>query len=377
MRFPLILSTLLLGVVLGCSGGSRPAAPSGTLTVRLGSDSLPGYGQVVVSVDKLEGNLDGIGWVTVGAVNATYDLQTLQNGGSVVLVAGARVGAGSYSQFRLTWAASNYKDNTKLPAYVMPVSGAGLAMQMPTSTVVAGPVVVPANGSASAQLMLSGQQAVQVHAGAAAPAQFQATGSAYDATAIARITGHLADGSLPLAGVEVFAETVDGNLLASIQRRALSDAAGNYVLEALPAGAVYYVAAQPAGVTSAYGALTSAPVNAAAPVSYGADLAFSSPASPGSLNVVITPASAIGVGTWVELRQILLTGPGVGQNLIVRSGIAATGASQDSVSFQGLAAGSYGLKVQRSTAGGPPVAKVGGSPMVTAGASTAVTISLP
>lgn len=378
MRFQLILPALLsAGLMLGCGGGSsntRPAPATGNLTLRLGSDSLPGCSQAVVSIEKVEAS-NGSAWVPLGNVQKTVDLQALQNGQSTLILPATAVSPGTYTQFRLTWATQTYPSSAFQAAYVVLNAGGSQGLSMPGSTVLNGPVTVAANGNTTAQLMFSASQAVQSRTGGTFT--FQATGDAYDLSASARITGHLADGTTPLAGVEVFAETVDGLGVATLQRRAFSDASGNYTLEGLSTGALYYVAAQPAGTASAYAAVAAAPVNATSSTTYTANLAFSAPLSPGSLSMTISPASAANQGTWGELRQTLVTGGSGAQILVVRSQTVTTGLAQDQVVFQGLYPAVYGLTAQRSTAGAAPVVKAATQVVVSSGATATGTLSFP
>lgn len=373
---PFLASPLLcLGLTLACGGSSSPSVPTGTLTLRLGSDSFPGYSQAVVSLEKVEASPDGATWIPLGNVKATFDLMALQSGHSTLILPATRVDAGSYAQFRLTWATVNYQSAINQPAYAVPNGGTGQLLSMPTTTVVSGPVNVPSSGGATAQIMFSGQQALQARANGTT--SFQATGRAYDLAASASITGHLGDGTTPLAGVEVFAETVDGLGTATLQRRAYTDASGNYVLEGLPTGSLYFVAAQPASLTSAYAAAAAAPVNATAATTYTASLAFSAPKVPGSLTLTITPASTATQGTWGELRQALSTGGTGSQTLIVRSQTVTSSAASDQVTFLGLAPSIYGLTAQRSTSGATPAMKTGTQVSVSAGATATTALSFP
>jgi len=381
MRFCLIPTALLcLGLTMACGGGgsnSRPVTPTGNLTLRFGSDSFPGYSQAVVSLEKVEGSTDGANWTFLGNVKATYDLMALQNGHSAVILPATAVTATTYSQFRITWATVNYQSAINQPAYVVPSGGSGQILTMPITTVITGPVTVLANGSTLAQVMLSGQQAVQVRPGPTTT--FQPTGNAYDLAAAAKLTGHLGDGATALSGVEVLAQTVDGLDVATLQRRAITDASGNYVLEALPTGAgyTYYVAAQPSNGTLAYAARASNPVTAATATTYTADLAFSSPQLSGALTLTITPASTATQTTWGELRQTLATGTTGSHHLIVCSQPAATSLVQDQVYFLGLAPGSFGVTSQRSSAGGAPVMKVGSTLSVASGSNVPAALSYP
>jgi len=287
---------------------------------------------------------------------------------------------GTYKQFRITWATQTYPSSAFYPAYVYPPGSTnGQAMSMPTTTIVSGAITVPANGSTTAQIMLSGQQAVQFRANTGGTSYtFQATGSVYDLSTSARITGRLEFGTTPLVGAEVFAETLDGiSGLPTIQRRAFSDNSGNFILEGLPTGSLYFVASQPGVTSGTYPAAAALPVNALAAITYTADLAFSAPQSPGSLTLTITPASTVTQGTWGDLRQNLPTGGTGSAYLIVRSQSVATGLSQDQAGILRLAPGSYGLAAQRSTAGATPVMKSGGTVQVNAGPNTPPPLTYP
>ncbi|GLH74922.1 hypothetical protein GETHLI_34240 [Geothrix limicola] len=381
MRVSLFPMALLgLGLALACGGGgsSSQPAPTGKLTIRLGSDSFPGYSQAVVSVEKVEGSTDGSNWMTLGNVKKTYDLMVLQNGHSTVILPATTVSPATYTQFRITWATDNYTSPISKPAYVWPTGAAvGQPLAMPTTTLVNGPVTVAANGDVTAQIMLSGLQPVQFRAGSTAYT-FQAVGRALDLAASASITGQVADGSTPLAGAEVFAETVDGVGFATLQRRAFADASGTFVLEGLPTGSLYYVVSQPAASSSTcYGAKASAAVNATSAAAYPTSLAFSAPQTPGSLTLTITPASLATQSTWGELRQTLATGASGSQTLIVRAQAADSGLTQDQAGFLNLAPGTYGVAAQRSTSLAAPVLKAGSQVPVSAGALATTTLSYP
>ena len=382
MRVHPILAILLLGLGLACGGGSGSggSTPSGTLTLRFGSDSFPGYDQAVVSVEKVEASTNGSTWMALGNVQATYDLMALQNGHSAALVSKVAVPPATYTQFRITWATQNYANPINLAAYVVPSGAAtGQPMSMPATTVIPGSITVASGGTTTAQVMLSGQQAVQQRVGTP-PFTFQATGQAYDLAQVASITGKLADGTTPLVGAEVYAETVDGLQVATIQRRAFTDGTGSYLLECLPAGAstAYFVVSQPASTLSAYAAEASSPISTTAAATATANLAFSNPQQPGALTLTINPPSIPTVGTWGELRQNLSAGPGLLENLIVRSQSAVTGASQDQVYFTGLAPTFYGVTAQRSTAGAAPLTQAFPSQVqVFSGAIATASLSYP
>lgn len=380
MRRRSILAFLscFLGLALACGGGSSASTPTGNLVLRFGSDSFPGYGQVVVSLEKVEGSQDGNNWTPLGNVKATFDLMALQNGRSAVILPATAVSAGTFTQFRLTWATVNYQSASHVASYVVTSGGVEQSLSMPAAgtTIVSGPVIVAANATTTAQIMLSGQQAVQGRSSGAATS-FQASGRAFDLGTGVTLRGRALSGATPLAGVEVFAETVDGLGSASIQRRAFTDGAGNYTLEALPAGNLYFVAAQPGGTFSAFAAAASAPVNATSAGTYAADLAFGASQAPGSLSLSLTPASTATQGTWGELRQAVQTGAAGAQTLIVRSQTVDTSQTQDLAVFTGLAPGIYGVTAQRSTAGATPATKVGGQILVGSGTTATTSLSFP
>jgi hypothetical protein len=294
------------------------------------------------------------------------------------LLSGASLAPGTYKQFRITWATVNYSDQSRQAAFVLP-SGApsGLLMSMPATTVIPGPVTVPSGTAATFQIMLSGQQAVQQRAGLSPSYTFQATGQVYDISKTATISGTLTAGSTPLAGAEVYAETVDGLGVATLQRRAFTDLQGNYQLEGLPASSsiAYFVVAQPGNGSVAFPAEVSAPINVTATPA-AVNLAFSGAAQPGALTLTLTPPSTTSQGTWGELRQGLSPAPGLSYQFIVRSQSAVTGLSQDQVYFTGLAPSYYGVTAERSNGGAAPNMVVyPGQLAVASGATTPVTLS--
>jgi hypothetical protein len=375
---PILASLACLVLAMACGGGGGGSnislgggTPTGNLTVRLGSDSFPGFNQVVLSIEKLEGSTNGSTWTPLGNVKSAVDLMLLQNGNSAAILSAASAPAATYTQFRITWATVNYSTGNT-PSFVV-VNGIQSQLTMPTSTVVNGSVTVTAAGS-TVLLMLNGQQAVQLRS---ASYHFQATGSAYDPSATARLTGHLADGATPLTGVEVYAETVDSNLVATIQRRAFTDLSGNYTLEGLPTGGQYFVVAQPGNTSSSYPAQASAAVNAATAATFTANLAFSSPLTPARLlTVYVTPSSTAAQVTWAELRKTLATG-GTSQNLIVRAQTLDWNLNQDGTNIYGLFPDTYGVAAQRSTSGATPVKQAGTPVSLSSGGTYQTTLLFP
>ncbi len=380
---PILASLVCLLLALACGGGGDGSSislgggtPTGNLTVRLGSDSFPGYSQVVLSIEKVEGSTNGTTWIPLGNVKSAVDLMLLQNGNSAAILSAASVPAAIYTQFRITWATLDYYDSFNSSPSFVSINGNLAQLAMPATTVLSGSVTVTAT-STTVLLMLSGQQAVQSRLGGLSPYSFQATGSAYDGGATASLTGHLADGTTPLTGVEVYAETLDANGLATLRRRAFSDLAGNYALEGLPIGSTYYVVAQPGTTTRSYQALASAAISATTAITYPADLAFSSPLPPAYLlTFLVTPPSTATQVTWAELRKTLATG-GTSKSLIVRSQTLDSSLAQDATELFYLYPDTYDVAAQRSTSGAVPVKTVGNPVTLNSGSTITVQLSYP
>lgn len=372
---PAVLVVCSLGCTSSSDGGSNPSN-SGSLVVQFGSDSFPGYSSVVVGIEKLEISTDGSAWTSLGNVQKTVDLMSLQNGNPATLLNGISLPVNTYRYFRITWATTNYQSAIQQPAYVVPISAAGAVLTMPKTTVLQGNLGVTSQGASIATLMLDGTQAVQLknNVSATQPYFFQPTGGFVDRTQSAKVTGKVTGSGTPLKGVEVYAETINGHGDASICRRAFTDASGNYVLDALPTGVSVYFVAQAAGTSSSYPAIGNV-ATLSASGSYQVDLSSASNLAPGNINLFITPASTADQGTWGELRTSVNLGTTTAY-LIVRSQTVASSVSQDQVLFAGVAPGSYSYTAQRSTSGAAPVMKVSSAEVsVSSGATQPVYLS--
>jgi len=371
-----VIPAVLLACSLGCTSASSDGSnsiTSGSLVVQFGSDSFPGYSNVVVGVESLEISRDGSSWSSLGSIQKTVDLMGLQNGNPSTLINGLSVPTGTYHYFRVTWATTNYADITSQPAYLVTTSATKGLLAMPKTTVLTGTLTISNQTASIATLMLDGTQAVQAkyNLNATQPYYFQPTGSFVDRAQSAKVTGKITgSASIALSGVEVYAETTNGYGDASICRRALTDANGKYTLDALPTGVAVYIVAQPAGTSVSYPAIAEM-TTLSAGGSYALDLGSTSNLSPGSINLTITPASTSSQGTWGELRKsVMIPSAGTSAYLIVRSQTAVSGVSQDQVSFAGVAPGAYSYTSQRSTSGAAPLMKVSSAEAVLASGAT-------
>ena len=403
-----LVPVLALGLWSGC-GGKKAAAPAtpGTLNITLGSDSIPGYTNVVVSVNKLEWSPDGSHWGTLstldspgsagtpailGNADKTFDLEALENGngGSAAMMPAVTLEPATIQNFRITWSNVNYASASHSASYVnypgpsSLLSGA-LTMPVQSVTVVSANIPLASNATVHAQIMLAGNQAVQSRAGGTT-FSFQPTGTAYDLATTATITGNLSDGSTGLAGVEVYAEALDGNFKPSIVRRSITDASGNYVLDALPVAlaaattsTAYYVVTQPSVSGIVYPAQASAPITVSTATGYTANMTFTPPiVAACSMQVTVSPASLATEGTWVELQQPLATGSG-SQTFIVRSlTVDSYGTQSDTVTFSDLAPTivGYGVVAYRSLSGATPTAVISTAPVPVSAAVSPATCSL-
>lgn len=374
--------TLFLSTLLACGGGAGSTPSTGTLTLKLGSDSHANYASAYVSIEKVEyKSTDSSSWSTLATINASYDLMALQNGHEVTLTADSTLKTGSYN-VRITWGTDhNYtypvlSPGTLLLAGKSSLLEDGLEMSLPTRTTATGSLTVTKDTATIGEIFIQGDQLAQKHSSLSTPYTFQATAELLDLSTHARILGQVTDaGGTGIAGAEVLAETLDGSLTATVKRRAVTDASGNFVLAGLAMGEDYYLATQPSGSALGYSATSTSPVTASAATDYSAALICASTATPGTLGVTISPASTTTQGTWVELRQTLATGAAF-RTLVVRSQIVDTGSSTDTTSLTGLYPGSYGVTLKRSTSGGSPVATISSEKSVTAGSSASATITI-
>ena len=414
-----LVSVLALGILSGCggSGSSKSSTPApATVNVYLGSDNIPGFTSVVVSIAKLEWSPDGSSWYPVTPsggdgkfVPAAYDLVGLQNGNGQTsagqIVHAAVIAPTAITQWRITWdTVSNPSDPTLSPSSVVDSSGNKGVLTMPVTTVLPGKVTLTTGSAYNVELMVTGAGSVQ-NTGVTTSATSKipvfsfanATGAGFDLATTCTLTGNLNDtvgaSALPLAYVEVYAESVV-NGLPTIVRRSMTDASGHFVLDALPAAAtaspVYYVVSQGYSPLNANSYLpqASGPISASTPTTFTQSLLFPAlSATTNTINATVTPASLATQSTWAEVSQGLPTPAGQTnyvQNLIIRSANAATSlaSATDTIALPGLPTPApYTVTTQRTTTANPvvlpivPVPQVNPSFLLTSGTPTTITFT--
>jgi hypothetical protein len=290
------------------------------------------------------------GWTTLGTPDKTVNLLTLTGGLEELLVSGASLPAGHYSQMRLLLGAGNTVKLADGSVHDLTVpSGLQTGIKLTTS------VEVQEGTTADVFIDFDATHSIQiVGAGASGKYMLRPTIRAFDKVVTGSVSGTFtdADTSAPLAGAMVYAESLDGSGHPSIVRSAITSASGQYTLDLLPVCGTYYVVSQPLLGTTAYSAKASTPqgITAGAPVmSYSA--AFTSDPSVGTISGGIAPLATADQSDAVNLMQSLVTGS-TAATFIVRSGMATVGSSTETFSFASVPAGSYGLSAIRTTLAG-------------------------
>jgi len=377
-------SSLLAGLVLvlscGCGGssGSSAAKGTGTLQVHLVDGPISGYQEVNVHIQAVE-ILGSGGWITLSTPNRVVDLLGLTGGLSETLAAGATLPAGQYGQMRLLLGTgSNVKlaDGTIQPLKVPSGLQTGIKLTVNFE-------VLPGT-TKDVWIDFDAARSIQVvQAGASGQYLLRPTVRAFDKVATGSIHGFLIDATttLPLAGVLVHAEVLNGAGEASLARTAVTDALGAYTLDLLPVNATYYVVSQPltAAVSPvAYDAKASDgfALSATMPV-FTFNAAFTANPATGAVSGALTPMATASQSDLVYLQQTFSTASG-NRAFIVRSAMAAVGTASETYAFSTVPAGSYGVQGVRTTLNADGTTTSVASPLqaATVAAGTAVTVNL-
>lgn len=105
MKAFVIKSSVLAVAAVALLGCKKPEN-MGRLTVKM-TDAPGDFEQVNVDIREVEVNVSGHGWVSLPTNQGVYDLLTLQNDITTVLVNEGELPAGHLSQFRLILGGSN------------------------------------------------------------------------------------------------------------------------------------------------------------------------------------------------------------------------------------------------------------------------------
>lgn len=375
--FPVICG-LGLALSLGCSGSK--SSDTGTVTVHVTDGPISGYQEINVHIQSVEIRGEG-GWITLGTPNQTYNLLTLTGGLSQTLAAGATLPAGHYGQMRLILGAGNSVKLADGSTHDLTVpSGLQTGIKLIVSfEVVAGTtkdVWIDFDAAHSIQLVATG---------ASEKYMLRPTVRAFDKVATGAIAGTLteAGSSAPLAGAMVYAETLDGGGAAHLVRATVTDAAGHYVLDLLPAGGTYHVVSQPKlGTTTvlAYGAKASDAIAISTSAPLGTyNGAFTAAATVGGIAGGVTPVASADQHDTVNLLQSLTVPAGPTFTFIVDTTLTTVGTGSESYAFANLPVGTYGIQGSRSTLnldGSVTVTTTVPAPaLVTAGATLTVPVA--
>lgn len=369
--------SLLLGLACGGGGGGTSVArPTGQLTILLGADGQKDWSSISVGIDRIEASAGSGPWVTVAQPNATLiDLVKLQNGQEQEVTTRASLPVGTYS-LRITWSPT---------AVAMAVGDSTLRiLQMPTPSTTLGTLTIAPGAETRAFLMLDSTRAIQTYNdGITTSYLFLPHPQALDSARCGEIAGRVMVGTTPLAGQEVLAEVVDGQGLATIQRRVFTDADGAFHLRALPASqgsltVQYFLVCMPrTSADAAFPAKGVGPVGlTSGGLTAGQDFLFTGNTSAvGSLQATFTPPSPKGISTVADLRQSIPF-TATTQYLIVREAPASRTPASDARTFGQLPTGYYGVNGSRLST---PIATVTSQSQaaVAEGATTTLSLAFP
>jgi hypothetical protein len=360
----------------GSSASSNPPAGDGAMTVHLVDAPTVDYQAINVDIARVDIGGDS-GWLTLAMPNQVYDLLQLTDGLSETLANGATLPVGHFSQLRLILGPDNTVTlaDGSTPSLTVP-SGMQTGIKMNID------IYVAANEAADVWIDFDASRSIQLHqAGASQKYILRPVIRAFAQGQTGTITGTLTDGAgAPLAGVTVYAETVDGSGHPSIARGTFTDMTGAYTLDLLPLGSSYYVVSAPivSGASTAdYIPKSSAAIALSTTVQNAtADLAFAPASGAGFISGTLTVTANTSQSDVVNLLQPLGAG---GQLLIVANAVAVV-ASAETYGFASVATGSYSAQAVRSTDNGDgttsqTLSGVVGPAAVASGTTTVMDIS--
>lgn len=372
---PALITAGALAALLACGGSSsNSGSGGGSMNVKMVDAPISGYQHIYVNIQQLQ--IHGPqGWTTLSSPNQTYDLLALQNGVSATLASGATLPAGHYGQMRLILGSGDsvvLSDGSAQPLTTPSAmhSGLKLIVDFDVAAGTTKDVFIDFDAAHSIQI---------VQAGASSKYILRPTLRAFDKLATGSISGTLTDGSSnPIAGAQVYAETLDSGGNPAVTRSALTASDGTYTLDLLPLDGTYFAVSQPATGTASYNAQASA----------GFAITSSSPTFTWNTSFTQAPATGTVTGTYasiasgdqsdtVDLIQSLPEG-GTATNghFVLHSRIAMVSGMVESYTFDSVPTGDYSVRSTRTTlnADGSTTlsASVTGSATVTSGGTATV-----
>ena len=363
-----------LAGLLACGGSSSGSGGSGRMNVSLVDGPTSGYQHINLDIQQVQ--IHGpSGWVTLSSPNQTYDLLSLTNGISATLANGATLPAGRYEQMRLILGSGNtvmLSDGSTQPLTVPSglQSGVKLIASFDVQAGTTDDVFIDFDAAHSIQVVQTGASNKYI---------LRPTVRAFDKLATGSVTGKLTDGaSNPIAGAEVFAETLDASGDPTIVRGAITGSDGSYTLDLLPTGGTYLAVSQPITATASYNAQASAGfmVSSSAPT-FTWNTSFTQALATGLVTGTYTSVAASNQSDMVDLIQSLPQGSTAATgSFVVQTQMAAVAGATESYAFSAEPTGDYTVRSTRTTLnadGSTTVsASVTGSGTVTSGGTLTV-----
>ena len=362
----LLSGTALLGLI--ACGGSSSGGGTGTMNVSMVDGPISGFKNIFVNIQQVQ--IHGPdGWVTLSSPNQTYDLLSLTNGISATLANGATLPAGHYEQMRLILGSGNtvvLSDNSSHPLTVP--SGLQTGIKLIVS------FEVQAGTTDDVFIDFDAAHSIQVvQAGGSTQYIMRPTVRAFDKAVTGSVSGKLTDGSSnPIAGAEVYAETLDSGGSPVIVRSAATASDGTYTLDLLPTGGTYFIVSQPVTATASYNAQASAgfTVSSSNPT-FTWNTSFTQALATGTVTGTYGAPAASDQSDTVDLIQTLPEGSTVATgSFAIHSQIATVTSTSESYTFPQVPTGDYTVRSTRSTLNADGSTTVG-APVLGSGTVTA------
>ena len=339
------LGLTLLGL-LAC-GGSSSGSGSGTMSVHLVDGPISGYQNIYINIQRVEINGPS-GWVTLSTPNQTYDLLSLTNGLSATLANGATLPAGHSGQMRLVLGSGNtlvLSDGSSHPLTTPSGMQSGLKLVVSFD--------VQAGTTDDVFIDFDATHSIQVnHTGASDKYILRPTLRAFAKAATGSVSGKLVDGlNAPLAGAEVFAETLDASGSPTLVRSAITASDGTYTLDLLPDGGTYFIVSQPITATASYNAQASAGfmISSATPT-FTWNASFTQALATGLVTGTYASVAASNQSDVVDLLQSLPEGSTAATGTFaVQTQMAAVAGLTESYAFSAEPTGDYTVRSTRTT----------------------------